>query len=964
MGKGRWFLRPVGALQNALVQILIDNAIALALDLASGTDERTLKVTNRSALVTLKTMAGSGERSVPFGSEVGVSRQLARRRFEQLSELRYALDLRLSGESRIGQSDEPLTRLLGEARIRFCLRVEPEGEESLLLDFRDLQSSVRNDEAAITGGTIERMLVNGQLCDEIEQLNGHVVIPPAGLRKGENEILIRFSSPVAVAGRPLIRFDDPVNGDRFVYLLPVPMDASLAYPCFDQPDLKGRFSLSIVVPTGLKVISNSPLMSLEAAGADQTRYNFAETAPLSTYLFSFAVGRFASLEDDLDGLPLRLFVRRSQLERAATEWPALRDLTAAAIRSLVEYLECPFPFRKYDQVLLPGLPFRGMEHAGATYLREESILFPHSPSHADRHARTTLILHELVHQWFGDLVTMRWFDDLWIKEGFANLLAYQTMASLAEDPASRREVWKRFHLHHKPLAYAIDRTSGTTPIHQEVPNLIDAKSAYGAIVYQKAPAILHSLAFRLGEENFRAGIQLLLRRHAFSNADWRDLIACFEEVSGHSLGRWADAWINAGGMPCLETHWEIEDGASKRLRLSITQRDSQQQGRNWPVETQICLFFPDGSTRTIRSAFDGPRSAPLELLVDEPPRFIFANDEDYGYGTFLLDDRSLPEVIAEVDHLPDPLRRLLLRGSIGAMAGAGRFDTVELLGLLLRSLDTESDDDLLLHLLDQLTSLTERITEQQLIATIEDRLIKGMMESGSAGQRILFFRTWRRIATTEASTRMQLQILSGDIALPGVTLTPLDRWQIIASLLAFGHPQAERLIQQERQEDQSGDAGRMEWITQAARPDRETKEWYFRKYLGEDVRRKGDLHSSGREPDLAPQVSWSEHSAARLSDLWPEDLPDDLIESSLVNFNHRRHSELTIGFLLPALEALPRLKRERKIFFILAWLNSFIGSHPPASALPIVDRFLTTRQLDPDLTAKIRQIADRYRRPF
>ncbi len=176
----------------------------------------------------------------------------------------------------------------------------------------------------------------------------------------------------------------------------------------------------------------------------------------------------------------------------------------------------PFPFPKYDEVLIPGFPYGGMEHAGATFFNEDSILFRTVPTVNDYNRRNETVLHELAHQWFGDLVTMRWFDDLWLKEGFAQYMAYHTMAEM-EPPV---QVWKRFYQSIKPLAYGIDSTQGTTPIYQQISNLKDAKSAYGAIVYQKAPSLLRVLAFNIGEDHFREGVRLFLREHAYANAEW------------------------------------------------------------------------------------------------------------------------------------------------------------------------------------------------------------------------------------------------------------------------------------------------------------------------------------------------------------------------------------------------------------------------------------------------------------
>ena len=266
---------------------------------------------------------------------------------------------------------------------------------------------------------------------------------------------------------------------------------------------------------------------------------------------------------------------------------------------------------------------------------------------------------------------------------------------------------------------------------------------------------------------------------------------------------------------------------------------------------------------------------------------------------------------------------------------------------------------------------TPRMSGPKMIAEIEERLVAEMIGAKTAGRRLLFFRTLRRIATTEQAIHPLLQILTGELSLPEITLTTVDRWQTIATLLALGHPAAPQIMREERRRDQHGDGARLEWITLAARPDRPTKEWYFRQYLRRPSA-TGDHRSAPVETAHGLMENWPENRCSGdWPDDWPDDcpdelpddLPDDLIESSLANFNHRNHSALTIGFLRPALAALPQLKRERKIFFVLAWLNSFIGGHPPAQALPIVDQFLAEERLEPDLAAKIRQIADRYRHP-
>src|SRR5690606_37862147 len=215
-----------------------------------------------------------------------------------------------------------------------------------------------------------------------------------------------------------------------------------------------------------------------------------------------------------------------------------------AVEWLEEYFAMPFPFGKFDVLLAPAFPFGGMEHVGAIFYNESRFVFREPPTLTERLGRNSTIDHEVAHQWFGDLVTMRWFDDLWLKEGFATYMAAKMQEALAPGTGA----WKTFHLRNKPLAYAVDRTRGTTPVWQALENLDLAKSNYGPIVYNKAPSILKQLEHLVGEESFREGLRLFLRRHAFGNAGWEELLAALEESSGVSLRSFGEQYILRAGM--------------------------------------------------------------------------------------------------------------------------------------------------------------------------------------------------------------------------------------------------------------------------------------------------------------------------------------------------------------------------------------------------------------------------------
>ena len=242
-------------------------------------------------------------------------------------------------------------------------------------------------------------------------------------------------------------------------------------------------------------------------------------------------------------------------------------LNREAIKFLEDWFDYKFPFPKYDLVLIPEFPFGGMEHAGATFLREDRVIFPTEPTKNDYITRANVIFHEAAHQWFGDTVTMKWFDDLWLKEGFAEFMAYKTLEKVLPE----YNAWKVFYERNKQAAYLTDVTRGTTPIYQEIPNLSSAKSAYGNIVYRKAPSFLRQAEFYLGEKEFQTAVRAFLKKHEFANATWQDLVKEFETATADNLQDWANSWVTKRGMPKFTIKHHI---AKKQLSLI----DVMQQG--------------------------------------------------------------------------------------------------------------------------------------------------------------------------------------------------------------------------------------------------------------------------------------------------------------------------------------------------------------------------------------------------
>jgi aminopeptidase N len=858
----------------------------------------------------------------------GIPRDLARLRAQQLKDVRYRLSFTIAPKA---------SSVAGHEELRFVQNADDRGILPEWLDFRE--------------GSVSSLTVNGQpAATEIQ--NGHLLLPAKLLKLDENVVEIDFTAPVAPAGKAITRFEDKDDGSEYIYTLFVPMDADMAFPCFDQPDLKARFKLDVTAPADWTVISNSveagPAEHLSGGTTEAQRVTFAETNPISTYLFAFAAGPFRKVHP-VANLP-GLYVRKSKLQKAEAEAEAVQQVTADGIKYLSAYFDQPFPFSKYDMVMIPGFAYGGMEHAGATFLREESILFRTAPTHSDRLNRDILLLHELTHQWFGDLATMRWFDDLWLKEGFAQYMAYYTLNVLKPS----ENTWKRFYQAIKPAAYAIDSTQGTTPIYQQIPNLKDAKSAYGAIVYSKAPAIIKQLALVLGDDfndprrryinervlnrpqqGFRDGLRLYLKEHAYANAEWSDLVHAFERTSKQSLSGWADTYIHKRGMPQVDVRWTC-DAKAHVTHITLIQHNALGEGGVWPISGQILLRFegPGPSQVIMTYELTGERLDKVFNLKRDPgrkkeepcPQWIFANDQDFAYGRFLLDPVSRKAVMKELGGSNDVFERTLLWGSLWESVREAGMDPREYIDLALRLLPDEKDESLAQSIIGRtITALHRYVAPEvrgQFVPKMEELAAVQMLHSPEPDMRIIWFRALRGVAETAKARGQLKEMLSGKLQAPGVELRPLDRWNIVAALVALHDPDAEAVLAAEEIRDPSGDGRKYAYMAAAARPKTETKSQYFDEYL---------------------------HNASR---------PEDWIEQSLGSFNYWNQAELTFPYLHRALEALPQIKRERKIFFMLAWLNAFIGGQQSEAARKQVHEFLATAALDNDLRLKILEVMD------
>jgi aminopeptidase N len=831
----------------------------------------------------------------------GVSRQLASWRAARVRDVRY--DLRLDVTRR--------DTAVGHVTVRFVRT----GSGDAVLDWRGLGlSNVRANGAPVTGLTAD---------------GAHVRIPAAALRPGENAIELDFASAIAPAGASIIRYRDATDGADYLYTLLVPSDANALFPCFDQPDLKARVKLTLGVPHGWRAVANgAPIDSTDLAtdgeggGAREGRQLvFRETRPISTYLIAFAAGPWHTETRTVGGRAITLYARASRA--AEVEVDSLIDANARALTWLETYFGRPYPFEKFDLVLAPAFPFGGMEHPGAVFYNEESFVFRERPTQPQRVGRTATIYHEVAHQWFGDLVTMRWFDDLWLKEGFATYMAASMQAAL--DPKS--EAWKTFYLRNKPTAYAVDASLGTTPVWQELANLDQAKSNYGAIVYNKAPSVLKQLEYLVGPRAFRTGVQRFLARHAYANATWRDLLAAIGGAAGRDLSAWGAQYILRPGLPVLEA-------TAAGGGVTIVQRPAQPLSGDapWPIRTEL-LVRGDGASQLRRPVSLQGRTTRV-AVAPAADALIFPNAGDNAYALALLDSTGVAWAerhLGERGDVGDALLRAQLWGALWDLAREARLAPTRYLALASRALPDEQDEQIAGFILGRATRAATRwlgpAQRDSVLPGFEAVLARIADDSTRPyGIRKAHLDALIAVAHTPAALA-DLDARLDRATAAGAPLRAPTRWAIVTALVARGAPTADRRLADETTRDSTSEGKRRAFVAGAARPDAASKQAYFTRYFA----------------DRALNEEW--------------------VTASLAAFVAPGQEALARPYVTPALDSLPWIQRNRRIFFLGSWLDALVGGQGSEEAVREVDAFLAAHPTLPiDLRRKILQSADELRR--
>ena len=846
--------------------------------------------------VALVAVVGCGGASVTSSHQIdeGVSWDLAQVRAATLSDIRYAYRLTVPR-----QRDTPIR---GTLAVGFEW-ADDEGRD-LVLDFKD--AAQRVSAVSANGAAVAWRVVDD-----------HLIVPAAALdARGRNEVAVEF-----IAG------DDALNrGDAFLYTLFVPDRAHFSLPLFDQPNLKARFSVTLEVPADWVAVANGEALDagpLSPRAPGVTIYQFAPTEPIPTYLFAFAVGDFQMATAERDGRTFRMFHRETDADKVARNRDAIFDLHAAALAWLEDYTQIAYPFGKFDFVLLPPFQYGGMEHPGAIFYRESSLFLDESATQGQYLGRASLIAHETAHMWFGDLVTMNWFDDVWTKEVFANFMA----AKIVHPSFPEVDHGLRFFLEHHDRAYDVDRTAGANPIRQPLENLRAAGALYGPIIYQKAPIVMRHLERLLGEEPFRDGLREYLDTFRYGNATWPDLIRILDTRSDLDLAAWSAAWVDEPGRPLVDVMVEVS--ADRRTTVTVSQTDPDGLGRLWPQQLELLLAYDDEDVR-IPVSLSAASVAVDGGIARGWPRFVLPNAAGVEYGRFRLDDRSRNALLTELPGLRDSLIRGIGWATLWDGVLDGEIEPEVWFGRLLAGLAAETVEQNTQRLLEYVRITYWRLFDDQVrrVATdgVEDALWSGVLHSASPTLKAAYFHTWRSVVWSDAGIERLRRLWAGDEQILGLSLAETDFIALAEGLAVRGVADAEDILDRQ--------CARIE------NPDRQARFDFVRPSLAESPQTREAFFGQLADPGGREREPW--------------------VVAALGYLHHPSRAAHARRFIRPSLEMVEEIQRTGDIFFVSDWLDATLGGHSSPEAAKIVRGFLDGLSPDfpPRLRAKILQSAD------
>ncbi|WP_461084275.1 M1 family metallopeptidase [Spirosoma flavus] len=835
-------------------------------------------------------MRGNAQHITPkrYQIETGVSQALAKSRNQTISQLAYTLKFDIPD-----QKNQPIP---ASETISFNWK---KNTAPLLLDFKEERTHIQN-------------VSLNQRSVPIVFESEHLVISTAFLKAGKNVVSIQFTA----GNLSLNRNDD------YLYTLLVPDRARTVFPCFDQPDLKASFQLTLTVPKTWQAITNAAVKDSAETGERKT-LRFRQSERIPTYLFAFVAGKFKSVTRTLNNRAMTLLHRETDTSKIRLSLDPIFNLHADAVRFLEDYSQIPYPFQKLDFAAVPDFQYGGMEHVGAIDYRSSSLFLDNGATRDQKLSRATLISHETAHMWFGDLVTMRWFDDVWLKEVFANFMADKITE--VSSPDANYDL--QFVVDHFPAAYAVDRTEGANPIGQPLANLQEAGTLYGGIIYHKAPIMMRQLERLMGKEALRDGLREYLKKYSFGNATWADLIAILDARTPTDLAAWNRVWVNETGRPKFTYQWDGKGGTIKQFVISQQAEDGS--NRFWPQSFEVALVYGD-HREELTVNMNQPQITLKEAIGKKTPMYVTFNSTGQAYGIFPVDTAS----VILLEDTKDPVTRAATYINLYENMLSGQGISPEQLALGYQNMLSRESEELNLRLItNQLSDIVWNFTRPEkrpaLAVSVEQAAWQAMEQEplsgpSSPGKKKLLFRLYQNIALSREAQDRLYAIWNHQKAPTGVTLTEDDYTSLALALAVRDYP-AEGILAKQ--------------LARIKNPDRQKRLQFMMPALSGNVAERDAFFAS-----LAQEANRDREA---------------YVTSALGYLHHPLRSKTSSKYVLKSLELLEEIQRTGDIFFPESWLRSTLSSYQTPETAQLVRRFLADRPTyNARLKAKLLQAAD------
>ena len=606
----------------------------------------------------------------------------------------------------------------------------------------------------------------------------------------DNLLVIEIEAEYSKSGEGLQRSVDPSDGEVYLYSQGETAHIRNMFPCFDQPALKATFSLTVTTPGHWQAVSNNPVESKVAKG-DFVEWKFSTTPRISTYLDALIAGPYSSVHDVYKGqkeIPLGIYCRKSMMQYLDPEDIFL--ITKQGFEYFEKTFGLAYPFEKYDQIAVVDFNFGAMENAGAVTFREDVLVFrSHMPDKAYL-SRANTILHEMAHMWFGDMVTMSWWDDLWLNESFAEWSSYLALAEATRFNGA----WSEFNSARKNWAYRQDQLSSTHPIIADMVDMEAVNANFDGITYAKGASVLHQLVAHVGRPQFIAGLQKYFAKHAWGNTTLEDLLVELEASSGRKLDAWVNTWLQTAGVNTLRPSLDIDGGVYKSITIKqevpLVPAGSKELR---PHRLAVGLYDISGDALKLRKTVEldvvGEATVVAELAGEKVADLLLINDRDLSYAKLRFDDRSVATLKTHLGKLDDALARALCWASIWDMHRDAEISSADFLEIALNGLAGESDDAIVNIVLGQLGTSVEAYAKDSNRDAYREKLANGLWsltQNSAPGSdlQLLISRAFAINAQTADQTAKIRELLNGSA--PGLKVDADLRWYFLIALTERG----------------------------------------------------------------------------------------------------------------------------------------------------------------------------------